>query len=379
MIVGSSRKPPERPWTVRVCPGEKGKHNHPFLVYRDGHVRANRINVDIREHIRQLSATRMQPAFIMNSIRDNFPGFYASLNQIYNIRQSIRKEEMEGRTPLQHCLHMATELNYVVWTDLDNEGQLSRLLIANPTSIQMIRTWPYVVLIDTTYKTNKQKWPLCEVNGMMPTNHNFLVAFCLMRDEAAVSYSWVLQGLRDIFGTAQTPSVIVTDRDEGLSAAIRDVFPDVRHLLCIWHIGNDVENMVDKLCGGKKNQQGQVFRKSRWNPLVESSTIEEYEDKWQVIVSTWSVRNKKVVRYLTGTWIPLREKFVRAWTNDCLHLGNRTTSRVESQHSSFKYYLGSGNSSFDTLFKRAHAQITNQQATIRQALQDSMSSVQRSM
>ncbi|XP_057544016.1 uncharacterized protein LOC130823414 [Amaranthus tricolor] len=105
-----------------------------------------------------------------------------------------------------------------------------------------------------------------------------------MRDEAAVSYSWVLQGLRDIFGTAQTPSVIVTDRDEGLSAAIRDVFPDVRHLLCIWHIGNDVENMVDKLCGGKKNQQGQVFRKSRWNPLVESSTIEEYEDKWQVIV-----------------------------------------------------------------------------------------------
>ncbi|XP_057540726.1 protein FAR1-RELATED SEQUENCE 2-like [Amaranthus tricolor] len=118
---------------------------------------------------------------------------------------------------------------------------------------------------------------------MTPTNHNFLVAFCLMRDEAAVSYSWVLQGLRDIFGTAQTPSVIVTDRDEGLSAAIRDVFPDVRHLLCIWHIGNDVENMVDKLCGGKKNQQGQVFRKSRWNPLVESSTIEEYEDKWQVI------------------------------------------------------------------------------------------------
>ncbi|XP_057544563.1 protein FAR-RED ELONGATED HYPOCOTYL 3-like [Amaranthus tricolor] len=286
---------------------------------------------------------------------------------------------MEGRTPLQHCLHMATELNYVVWTDLDNEGQLSRLLIANPTSIQMIRTWPYVVLIDTTYKTNKQKWPLCEVIGMTPTNHNFLVAFCLMRDEAAVSYSWVLQGLRDIFGTAQTPSVIVTDRDEGLSAAIRDVFPDVRHLLCIWHIGNDVENMVDKLCGGKKNQQGQVFRKSRWNPLVESSTIEEYEDKWQVIVSTWSLRNKKVVRYLTGTWIPLREKFVRAWTNDCLHLGNRTTSRVESQHSSFKYYLGSGNSSFDTLFKRAHAQITNQQATIRQALQDSMSSVQRSM
>ena len=124
------------------------------------------------------------------------------MNQIYNVRQSIRREEMEGRTLLQHYLYMATEHNYVVWTDLDIDRDLSRLLVANPTSIQMICTWPYVVLIDTTYKTNKEKWPMCDAIGMTPTNHNFLVAFCLMRDEAVVSYSCVLQGLRDIFGIA---------------------------------------------------------------------------------------------------------------------------------------------------------------------------------
>ena len=95
--------------------------------------------------------------------------------------------------------------SYVVWTDLDSEVQLSRLLIANPTSMQMIRSWPHVVLIDTTYKTNKQKWPLCKIIGMTPTNHNFLVAFCLMRDEAAMSYSWVLERLRDINGRVLPP------------------------------------------------------------------------------------------------------------------------------------------------------------------------------
>ena len=147
------------------------------------------------------------------------------MNQIYNVKQSIRREEMEGRTPLQHCLYMAIEHKYVVWTDLDSEEELSRLLVVNLTSIQMIRTWPYVVLIDTTYKTNKQKCPLCEIIEMTPTNHNFLVAFCLMRDEAVVSYSWVLERLRDIFGKVKTPNVIVIDRDKGLSANIRDVFP----------------------------------------------------------------------------------------------------------------------------------------------------------
>ena len=70
---------------VRVCPGEKGTHNHLFLVYRDGHVRANRLSVDIRQHIRELSATGMQPAYIMTSIRQNFPDFFVSMNQIYNV------------------------------------------------------------------------------------------------------------------------------------------------------------------------------------------------------------------------------------------------------------------------------------------------------
>ncbi|XP_057537871.1 protein FAR1-RELATED SEQUENCE 2 isoform X2 [Amaranthus tricolor] len=165
----------------------------------------------------------------------------------------------------------------------------------------MIRSWLHVVLIDTMYKTNKQKWPLCEIIGMTPTNYNFLVAFCLMRDEAAVSYSWVLERLKDIYGRVQTPNVIVTDRKEDLSAAIRVVFPDARHLLCVWHIGNDVENMVDKLCGGKRNQQGKIFRQTKWNTLVNSLTILEFENRWEGIVSTRLTRNRRVVRYLAVT------------------------------------------------------------------------------
>ena len=100
MIIGTSRNPGERPWTVRVCPGEKGRHNHPFFVYREGQVRVDRMNLDIRQHIRDLTASGMQLAFIMTSIRENFPGFYASMSQIYNIRQALRREEMDGGTPL---------------------------------------------------------------------------------------------------------------------------------------------------------------------------------------------------------------------------------------------------------------------------------------
>ena len=46
-----------------------------------------------------------------------------------------------------------------------------------------------------------------------------------------MSFSWVLERLRNIFGRTQTPNIIVTDRDEGLSAAIRDVFPGKKVVL----------------------------------------------------------------------------------------------------------------------------------------------------
>ena len=105
---------------------------------------------------------------------------------------------------------------------------------------------------------------------MTPTNHNFLIVFCLMRNESVVSYSWVL---RDIFGSALSPNVMVTERDEGLSVGICDVFPGKKVILINYcsSISNDIENMVDKLCGRKRNQQGQIFRQTRWNPLVNCS------------------------------------------------------------------------------------------------------------
>ncbi|KAI5647495.1 hypothetical protein M9H77_33500 [Catharanthus roseus] len=49
----------------------------------------------------------------------------------------------------------------------EDSNVLSDIVIAHPTSIAMIRTWPYVLIMDTTYKTNKTSlWQqlLCAMN-----------------------------------------------------------------------------------------------------------------------------------------------------------------------------------------------------------------------
>ena len=117
--------------------------------------------------------------------RQNFPGIFANIKSELQCK-TINQKRRDGWYDSASTIFIYGYRAQLRGLDLDSEGKLSRLLIVNPTSVQMIRTWPYIVLIDATYKTNKQKWPLCEIIGMTPTNHNFLVAFCLMWDDAAV-------------------------------------------------------------------------------------------------------------------------------------------------------------------------------------------------
>lgn len=67
----------------------------------------------------------MQPAFIITSARKNYLGIYARMNQIYKLKKSIRRKEMDVRSPIQYCLHLATEHNNVAWTYMDSNGQLT--------------------------------------------------------------------------------------------------------------------------------------------------------------------------------------------------------------------------------------------------------------
>ncbi|CAG8746078.1 8130_t:CDS:2, partial [Racocetra fulgida] len=52
------------------------------------------------------------------------------------------------------------------------------------------------------------------------------------------------------------------------------------------------------------------------------------------------------------TWIPLKKQFVGAWINDYLHLGNVTTSRIESSHAVLKKYLQFSTGNLHTVYEK---------------------------
>ncbi|KAI5670695.1 hypothetical protein M9H77_11059 [Catharanthus roseus] len=135
---------------------------------------------------------------------------------------------MQGRNTVKEVLCLSAQWGYTVFYRNREESKvLSDIVVAHPTSIVMIRTWPYVLIMDTIY-TNKYNMPLLEAVGMTLTGKNFTVATVFMCNEHAMTYILVLQQIKHLYVSSAMstgncsilnngePIVIITDRESGL-------------------------------------------------------------------------------------------------------------------------------------------------------------------
>ncbi|XP_074289059.1 uncharacterized protein LOC141614200 [Silene latifolia] len=77
--------------------------------------------------------------------------------------------------------------------------------------------------------------------------------------------------------------------------------------------------------------------------------------------------------YIGRAWGERAGKFVLCYTNEVLHLGNTTTSRVESAHSLLKAWLKISNFTLDIMWSRVHGMLEGQHSKSKKELEDSMS------
>ncbi|XP_021732965.1 protein FAR1-RELATED SEQUENCE 5-like [Chenopodium quinoa] len=199
-----------------------------------------------------MTKSKVAPRNIMATIAEQFSDDHPNIRHIYNCRNDLRSEMFDGRGVVQQFLHLARQSQYLYWVMSDDDGVLQHAFMVHPVTVEIFRTYPYVIGMDSTYKTNRYGMPFFEIVGVTPTNQNFLVAYVFMRNECTTSYRWVLQRLRVLMGYNKESSVLLTDRELGLCAALREVFPGTPHLLCRWHINKDVEARVSAMFKNKK-------------------------------------------------------------------------------------------------------------------------------
>ncbi|XP_058216724.1 PKS-NRPS hybrid synthetase cheA-like [Rhododendron vialii] len=356
-------------WTVSV---HNGTHNHPPAVYLEGHSYAGRLSAEQTSTVVDLSVALVKPREILTHLKVQDPENVTSIKTVYNVQQKYRVIEKAGKSQMQHLLDWLEKYHYVHWTHGNETENVTELFWSPPSARQMLHTFPHVLMMDCTHKTNKYKFPLLQIVGVTSTEMTFCAAFAFMECEKTENYTWVLEKLKGMMDPNALPSVIVTDRELTLMNAIAHVFPQATNLLCRWHTGKNVLAKCRKMFDDKMWEE---FICS-WGLVVLSSSVAQYEERLCVLKRNFEMV-PAALEYVEKNWlVPYKERFVGAWTNKVMHFGNLTSNRAESSHSKLKNHLENSQCNFDTIWEKIHRLMLLQVTEVKASFEKSLNSVQ---
>ena len=133
--------------------------------------------------------------------------------------------------------------------------------------------------------------------------------------------------------------MILTDKDQALSNALIEVFPNAAHLLCLWHVNM---NVLGRAKVNLKDHDTCTEFMRLFSRICSSSSEAAYVEALAALrAGNDSTEWASTVRYVEAEWLVVHQKFVSAWTSRHCHLGNVATSRVEGAHHTLKAMLRS--------------------------------------
>ncbi|KAI5649548.1 hypothetical protein M9H77_35553 [Catharanthus roseus] len=132
---------------------QNGRHNHKIAVYSHGHAQSARLTEEQLQQTEQFMKSHVPPRNIVRFFSRTRRWFS---QKIYNVVAKIKRNRMQGRNMVEEVLRLSAETGYTVfYRNGEDNNVLSDIVVAHLISIAMIRTWPYVLIMDTTYKKNK--------------------------------------------------------------------------------------------------------------------------------------------------------------------------------------------------------------------------------
>ncbi|XP_074306051.1 protein FAR1-RELATED SEQUENCE 5-like [Silene latifolia] len=139
----------------------------------------------------------------------------------------------------------------------------------------------------------------------------------LISYEDTESFEWVFEKWMECMGRAT--AVLLTDQCKAMEGAIKKVFPETKHRLCLWHIlQNADKNLKDH------PQFPQIDRDLR-TLVHESITEEELQDMWDDFMEKYNLRRNK---WLRGAW-DMRQRWMPVFWKDTFCAGMSSTQRSE--------------------------------------------------
>jgi hypothetical protein len=152
--------------------------------------------------------------------------------------------------------------------------------------------------------------------------------------------------------------VFVIDMKKALMSARSLIFSQFNHLLCIWHISNNVLINCKKQFFTKETWE-EFF--SKWKEMMYASSDREFREVWNRFLNKYNLFHDDYIEYLIEIYIEhYRRRFVKCYTDEILHFETTMTSRSENEHAQLKRHLEASTEDLKTMMNNIKLLLINQ-------------------
>ncbi len=154
------------------------------------------------------------------------------------------------------------------------DNLLTHLFMAHDKHIDLLIENFEILIIDSTYKTNIFQIPLINIIGMTAQNRSFFTKNIFIPDEKEKNYKLIFYTIRKIYDNYGIlyPSTFITDTCPAEIAAIKYIFPNINHILCIWHINYNILTKLKPLIKAQFDRENGNNVKNIINTQIFSQT-----------------------------------------------------------------------------------------------------------
>ncbi|PNP73906.1 hypothetical protein FNYG_12757 [Fusarium nygamai] len=394
----------EGKWVLRHHPNpEHSQHNHDRSIRPSAHPSHRRLTTRVRATIESMSRrVGIRARDVRAVVQEQHPESIFTQRDIYNARALINRDKLSGYTPTGALIKLFNELHipYLAkWVD-NEPNRLVGLVWTFPYCLQMWKRFPEVISFDNTYNTNRFKLPLFQATGQTCLGSVFNAAFGLIDNERREGFQFLSKSIRQLAEqhSIRRPDVIITDLDEQMKAALNDQFPDVQQQLCIHHINSNVllkskQKWTMDRCDGSSSHddserddsapQTQAQLNPKGQQSIHGTTSEVIPHSYQGVLMMWKLVSfaeteeahekawgnlckefddqRAILRYLHGTYMPVRAQWARCFIRKYRNFGIRVTSGTEASNNNIKSYLLNGMSHLYRLVEAMQDMIKDQE------------------
>jgi hypothetical protein len=399
-VTAKATKSSNKKWTYTVV---HGQHNHGQSLDPSAHIVYRRRTVAQQQKERELANENGIRAREMVSIvrKADSPGYhYFRTRDIYNDRQAIKRERLNGLTATQAFVKELESGGIRVRTLRDEDDRVCAVFWTYDWCRTMWKKFPEVLGLDNTYKTNRFGLHLFQATGVTDQKSLANFAFGLINGEREHHFQWLcdrLDELRIDIG-ADTPEVIITDKEQALRTALSNTFPGAQQQLCVYHIlanvrakinarwkdtegdddddisvksDNDVNTLSvdpndknadqlqpeldldvtargrvqDEAEDGLANPSDDYSREGMFKAfraIVYAVDHDTFKDSWKSFVETFGRRQRHILRYIQKEYMPWRKQWVKCYIDRYRNFGQRVNSPTETAHADVKSHLVTG-------------------------------------